>query len=151
MNPAISRVAALLALSLALVGCGGSSGQKDEGASMSGSAHDPLSGSTPHTVDPKGGTFAETPDAIAKGRTMFSTKCVRCHAENGAGGIGPALNDAVWLYGDQPEQIFTSIADGRPRGMPAHGGLLDAQQIWDLVAYVRSLSSTTKTDSSATH
>ena len=48
--------------------------------------------------------------------------------------------DAAWVYGAAPEEIFTSIADGRPNGMPAFGSRVPAQQVWQLVAYVQSLS-----------
>jgi cytochrome c oxidase cbb3-type subunit 3 len=48
--------------------------------------------------------------------------------------------DDRWLYGDRNEQIFASIAGGRPNGMPSWGARLPEAQIWQLVAYVRSLS-----------
>ncbi len=37
-------------------------------------------------------------------------------------------------------QIFASIQQGRPNGMPSFRGKLTNDQIWQLVAYVRSLS-----------
>ena len=33
-----------------------------------------------------------------------------------------------------------TIAEGRPNGMPSFGGVLREQQLWQLTAYVRSLS-----------
>jgi len=38
------------------------------------------------------------------------------------------------------EQIYATIVQGRPNGMPAFAGKLPATQVWQLVAYVRSLS-----------
>lgn len=79
--------------------------------------------------------------AVSEGKTLFNTmNCSGCHFDGG-GGIGPALMDDEWIYGSEPQQIFSSIADGRPNGMPAWKYKLSNQQIWELVSYVRSLSS----------
>ena len=40
----------------------------------------------------------------------------------GGGGIGPPLMDDRWIYGSAPENIYASIVQGRPNGMPAWGG-----------------------------
>jgi cytochrome c oxidase cbb3-type subunit 3 len=78
--------------------------------------------------------------AVSQGQQLFSSmNCVGCHS-HGGGGMGPALMDSLWIYGSAPDQIFASIAQGRPNGMPAWKYTLDNQQIWQLVAYVRSLS-----------
>ena len=65
--------------------------------------------------------------------------CVGCHA-HGGGGMAPALMDDEWLYGSEPENIYDTIVEGRPNGMPAWRDRLSNQQVWQLVAYVRSLS-----------
>lgn len=57
--------------------------------------------------------------------------------------MGPALMDDEWIYGSLPNQIFASIAEGRPNGMPSWRYRLTNDQIWKLVAYVRSLSGLT--------
>jgi len=78
--------------------------------------------------------------AITEGQRLFTAyNCVGCHA-HGGGGIGPALNDKVWIYGGQPGDIYESIARGRPNGMPAWGPRIPEYQIWQLTAYVQSLS-----------
>ena len=41
--------------------------------------------------------------------------------------------DEEWIYGSEPEQIFATIAEGRPNGMPAWKYTLSTQQIWQLV------------------
>ncbi len=66
--------------------------------------------------------------------------CNGCHGGGGGGGMGPALMDNEWIYGREPEQIFQSIALGRPNGMPSFGGHIPDDQLWKLVAYVRSMS-----------
>jgi cytochrome c oxidase cbb3-type subunit 3 len=78
--------------------------------------------------------------ATSQGKRLFTQfNCVGCHA-NGGGGMGPPLMDAAWLYGGESENIFSSIAQGRPNGMPSFGGKVSTQQLWQLTAYVRSLS-----------
>lgn len=78
--------------------------------------------------------------AASMGQQLFtSMNCSGCHS-NGGGGMGPALMDDTWIYGSDPDQVFASIAEGRPNGMPAWKYRLNNQQIWELVTYVRSLS-----------
>jgi len=78
--------------------------------------------------------------ALSEGKRLFSQmNCTGCHA-HGGGGIGPALMDDKWIYGSQPEQIFSTIEEGRPNGMPSFHGKLPDYQVWQLAAYVRSLS-----------
>lgn len=78
--------------------------------------------------------------AVSEGQRLFRWyNCAGCHARGG-GGMGPPLMDAHWLYGATPADLFVTIAGGRPNGMPAYGARVPAAQIWQLVAYVRSLS-----------
>jgi cytochrome c oxidase cbb3-type subunit III len=77
---------------------------------------------------------------ISEGKRLYQAmNCNGCHAQGG-GGIGPALMDDKWIYGADPEQIESSILQGRPNGMPSFAGHLTDQQVWQLVAYVQSLS-----------
>jgi cytochrome c oxidase cbb3-type subunit 3 len=83
---------------------------------------------------------------MSQGKQLYSQmNCVGCHA-HGGGGMGPALMDAAWLYGSNPEQIFSTIQQGRPNGMPSFRNRLTNDQIWQLVAYVRSLSGVGRRD-----
>ena len=78
--------------------------------------------------------------ALSEGKRLYAWyNCNGCHAEGG-GDKGPALMDDAWLYGSEPKNVFQSIAEGRPNGMPSFGGKIAEQQIWLLVAYVRSMS-----------
>jgi cytochrome c oxidase cbb3-type subunit III len=78
--------------------------------------------------------------ALAQGKRLFGWyNCSGCHA-NGGGDKGPALMDKVWIYGSRPEQIYSTIVEGRPNGMPSFGGHIPDNEVWQLVAYVRSLS-----------
>jgi cytochrome c oxidase cbb3-type subunit 3 len=84
--------------------------------------------------------YEENAYAVSQGKTWYRAyNCNGCHAAGG-GNIGPALMDAKWRYGADPGAIYTSIAQGRPNGMPAFGEHVPEDQIWQLVAYVRSMS-----------
>jgi cytochrome c oxidase cbb3-type subunit 3 len=84
--------------------------------------------------------------ALSEGQRLFNwMNCSGCHA-NGGGGMGPALMDDKWIYGSDPANIFATIVEGRPNGMPSFRGKLTDDQVWELVAYVRSLSGLTRRD-----
>jgi cytochrome c oxidase cbb3-type subunit 3 len=84
--------------------------------------------------------------AISQGKQLFEWfNCSGCHAQGG-GGIGPALMDEKWVYGAAPGNIFATIVEGRPNGMPSFRGRIPTQQVWQLVAYVRSLSGQIRKD-----
>ena len=77
--------------------------------------------------------------AISQGQQLYAQyNCVGCHF-HGGGGIGPPLMDDEWIYGNSPANIYESIAEGRPNGMPSFGGHIPDYQIWYLVTYVRAL------------
>jgi cytochrome c oxidase cbb3-type subunit 3 len=48
--------------------------------------------------------------------------------------------DDEWIYGGRLEQIHQTIVQGRPNGMPSWGGKIPDEQIWQITAYVRSMS-----------
>ena len=78
--------------------------------------------------------------ALSQGKRLYEgMNCAGCHF-HGGGGIGPPLMDDEWIYGSDPAQIFKTIVEGRPNGMPSFKGKLGNSQVWQIVAYVRSLS-----------
>ena len=84
--------------------------------------------------------YATNRTAMGEGRQLFVRfNCSGCHGGRAGGGMGPSLRDIDWLYGSTDAQIFSSIAEGRAHGMPAWGTKLNEDQVWKLVAYIKSL------------
>lgn len=78
--------------------------------------------------------------SVSEGKVLYQQfNCSGCHSLGG-GGIGPPLMDSDWIYGSDPENVYETIVQGRPNGMPAFGGKVTDGQVWRLVAYVRSMS-----------
>src|SRR5680860_1483994 len=75
----------------------------------------------------------------AQGWVYMAFNCVGCHF-NGGGGMGPPLMDDQWIYGGSVENIAASILQGRPNGMPSFRAIVAGNQVWQLAAYVKSLS-----------
>ncbi len=83
---------------------------------------------------------------VSEGKRLFSWfNCVGCHA-HGGGGMGPALMDDKWIYGGEIQQIAATIMQGRPNGMPSFRGRIPDEQVWQLAAYVRSMSRMVRQD-----
>jgi cytochrome c oxidase cbb3-type subunit III len=98
-------------------------------------------GETPPPEDPHVKEYQGNAQHIAEGKKLFGWyNCSGCHF-HGAGGMGPPLmNDGHWIYGGRLDQIFATIYQGRPNGMPSWGTKLPADQIWAIAAYVKALS-----------
>jgi cytochrome c oxidase cbb3-type subunit III len=92
------------------------------------------------TAPPSLSKYSESAYALSEGKRLYNAyNCSGCHA-HGGGAIGPALMDAEWIYGSRPDQIYSDIVQGRPNGMPSFSGKIPDYQVWELVAYVRSMS-----------
>lgn len=83
--------------------------------------------------------------AVRRGEQLFlGMNCSGCHGQDAKAGIfAPNLTDNYWRYGGSDADVFNSIYEGRARGMPAWGAALSTNQIWELVAYIRSLGGMT--------
>jgi cytochrome c oxidase cbb3-type subunit 3 len=97
-------------------------------------------GDTPVAPDVQN-PLAKDSEAARRGMRDFENfNCSGCHAENGAGGMGPSLSDDQWLYRSSPANIYLSIVQGRSKGMPAFGSLLPDNVVWELVSYIQSIT-----------
>ncbi len=83
---------------------------------------------------------AADPKAREMGQRLFLNSCAQCHGSDAGGAKGfPNLTDGDWLYGGSPENIKTTLVNGRGGVMPPFPQL-DGKQIVDVANYVRSLS-----------
>ncbi|HWJ23285.1 MAG TPA: c-type cytochrome [Gemmatimonadaceae bacterium] len=77
--------------------------------------------------------------AIKEGHDLFvGMNCAGCHGYDLKGGMGPDLTDTYWRYGGSPADIYKSVFEGRPQGMPAWGRSIPPALVWKVVAYIQS-------------
>jgi len=134
------RVIALLAATiLALPACKSGGTAKGQGSTPGVKAEDrvPAGGVLPAA----NALSAPRPAALnpdAGGSLFGSMNCDGCHGGGAVGWVGPSLVDGRWRYGGADDEIFTSIFYGRPKGMPAYGGVIGTDGVWTLVAYIKA-------------
>ncbi len=82
------------------------------------------------------------PAAVKAGERLFASYCSVCHGSDARGATGfPNLRDDDWLWGGSPEQIKTSILDGRFGIMPGWEAPLGGDEGVEKVAnYVMKLA-----------
>ena len=149
-----ARTLAAFGLAIGLASCGGQESAPEPGASW---LAEPLAavrtsglsagsaGAPPKVENP----YADDSAALTQGRQLYgSFNCAGCHGAAGGGGIGPPLADDDWIYGGSDANIYATIVQGRPNGMPAFGPMLSGEAVWKLAAYVRSLRQSTETGES---
>ncbi|GJG89603.1 hypothetical protein tb265_47840 [Gemmatimonadetes bacterium T265] len=101
-------------------------------------------GATPNTLantirNPYEGDSA----AAREGGALYQQmNCADCHGYDLKGGMGPNLRDRYWRYGGSPAEIYKTLWEGRPQGMPAWGRALPPEQLWKLVTYIESFHGT---------
>src|SRR5579884_3390767 len=90
--------------------------------------------------------FANDTQAAGVGKGMFRIYCAPCHGIRGQGGRGPDLSRGVYNAGEHDADLFHTISAGVPgTEMESYAGVLSDDNIWRVVAFIRSLSSTTPT------
>jgi mono/diheme cytochrome c family protein len=108
----------------------------------------PRRGGTPEAakiVNPVPGT----PESIDAGRRTYRMLCARCHGFEGKGDGGGAgaggqpadFTDTVWEFGGSDGEIFVSIKQGTSADMEGYGERLRDAEIWNLVNFLKTLSS----------
>jgi disulfide bond formation protein DsbB len=130
----------LLALVLALAGCGGDNGgNTDAGNTNAGESED------------TGETEVAAGDA-AHGEELFNQVCIACHGPGGEGieGLGKPFTTSDFIPAQSDQELLDFIKTGRPVGhpdnttgvdMPPKGGnpALTDEDILDIIAYIRDL------------
>ena len=88
-------------------------------------------------------------ERVERGEVHYAKDCALCHGSHGEGvtNLGPALNIQEYLRAADDRTIYDAISDGRPNtSMPAwgqeHGGPLTAEEMTDMVTFIRSWEAT---------
>ena len=85
--------------------------------------------------------LSENPNALKVGSRLFLQNCAVCHGSNAKGATGyPNLTDSDWLYGGAPENILTTLHNGRVGGMAAWRDQIGEDGIRAVAEYVLSIS-----------
>jgi cytochrome c oxidase cbb3-type subunit 3 len=89
-------------------------------------------------------TWIAANDGVAKGKVVYDDNCLSCHAEGGAGDIGPNMADNYWIHAKgTPETIYPVIVAGvEDNGMPAWGEVLSKEDMMAVTAYLMTLKGT---------
>lgn len=85
---------------------------------------------------------AEDEAAAERGEDIFEAECSACHGEDGEGmqAMGaPRLNDGIWLYSGEREDIIAQVTNPKHGVMPTWQGRLDDVSIKQVTLYVHSL------------
>ena len=102
---------------------------------------------TPLRATRKKNPVAADDKSVARGRTMFSKRCAKCHGASGHGeGIEARELDlhptdlTIPKFAEQSDgAIFWKVSEGR-NSMPSFENLLKEDERWDLVNYMRTLA-----------
>lgn len=98
-----------------------------------------------------GSSSAQNP---AEGKKLYATYCASCHGETGKGDgmaagslpVKPADHTSGKVMNQMNDKFLLDIiskggaAVGKSTFMPSWGGSLNEKQVWDIVAYIRTLA-----------
>ncbi len=94
---------------------------------------------TPANTQEARNPFSGDPKAITQGAVLFRQECVFCHGVAARGGMrGPDLTTGSWNHGGADADLARTITDGVP-GTAMPPNRLKADEIWQIVAYLRTL------------
>jgi len=93
-------------------------------------------GAAPQKLNP----YTGKAEAITEGQQLYKKfNCYGCHGMQGGGGMGPNLTDETWQAGDGSDSsLLSQVRDGKGQ-MPPFKTLMNDDQAWKLIAFVRSL------------
>lgn len=87
------------------------------------------------------------PQRNEAGGKLFAAQCATCHGKDAKGmtTVGaPDLTDRTWIYGGDPQSVFTSVWNGRQGYMPAWETRLTGIERKILVLYLLDLRAKTQ-------
>ena len=90
--------------------------------------------------------LANEPDVVDAGKGFFHLYCSACHGKEVQGGRGPDLTLGAFANGNADSDLFRVIMQGiRGTEMTAYGDRITKDNIWRMIAFVRSTSAGTST------
>ena len=107
----------------------------------------PLGGGLPGAQEvPPADAFADEPEAIRVGMGVYRLRCADCHGVDARGVRGPDLTQ-LWASGRTDEGLFRTITEGVPGTTmrPIDRIRTRDSEIWQVIAYLRSIASPTAT------
>lgn len=79
-----------------------------------------------------------SPAEVAAGGRLYRSHCAVCHGIEGEGGRGADLTTGLYRHGGADVDLYNTISEGIP-GTEMPGIFFNGRQLWQLVAFVRSL------------
>ena len=89
--------------------------------------------------------FAGDPDAIRTGMGVYRLRCADCHGTDARGVRGPDLTQ-LWASGRTDQGLFRTITEGVPGTTMRPVYRVRDNEVWQLIAYLRSIAAPTRTE-----
>lgn len=88
--------------------------------------------------------FPSGPEALALGKTVYTSRCLACHGTAGEGLVGPNMADKYWIHGKgTAPDIYKVIVEGVPaKGMIAWAPLLSDEEMRAVTVYIQTFQGT---------
>ncbi len=103
---------------------------------------------TPFAAGAQGGNpFEGDRDAIRVGRPLYEANCADCHSADARGVQGPDLTE-LWATGGDDQRVFDAVRNGIEGSVMPPSQAAD-DEIWAVVAYLRSISTVPPFDTSS--
>jgi cytochrome c oxidase cbb3-type subunit III len=94
---------------------------------------------------PAANPLAGNADAIRFGTALYRARCADCHGMDARGVRAPDLTQ-VWASGRTDDGLFKTVKGGVPgTEMPANPRMFD-QEVWQVLAYLRTLAASAPND-----
>lgn len=103
------------------------------------------SGSFVQTQDRVQNPLAGNPEAIRAGMGLFRVRCADCHGMDARGVRSPDLTQ-IWASGKTDEGLFQILRTGIPGTEMAPVARATDQDLWKILAYLRTLAAPAPTD-----
>ncbi|MHB8882553.1 MAG: c-type cytochrome [Thermodesulfovibrionales bacterium] len=83
--------------------------------------------------------YAGKAKMVKEGQKIYDYNCKSCHGEGAKGDVCPDLTVKKKKFGNSDAELFKTISQGLPGGMPNWDKTLGTEKIWKIITYLRSL------------